>query len=252
MQINPEKLVLELDQWLQPNNFKDYCHNGLQVANSNKACQHVAAAVTASLAAINSAAAVNADVLLVHHGLFWVGDSMQITSMHYQRVKALIEHDIALITYHLPLDEHPEYGNNVLLGQALGIKSKMIDLGLAKPSLGRYADIKMSPEALETKLSEVMQKPIQHFAFGPEKIKRIAWCTGAAQDGLLQAKAIDADAYISGEVSERTYHQAKELGMHYFTVGHHASERFGVQALAQTIAEKFAIKQTYIEIFNPV
>ncbi len=253
MSINTTDLLQLLNSWLVPEQFKDYCHNGIQVSNSGRECLHLASAVTASKAAIDAAAEVNADVLLVHHGLFWQGDEFSINGLNYHRVKALMQNDIALLAYHLPLDEHLIHGNNVLLGRELGISSEQQhNLGLMQPSLGRYARHKFLADDLFGQLTNIMQRTPQHFAFGPAEIDCLAWCTGAAQDGILEAYKAGAKAYISGEVSERTFHSAKELGMHYFAVGHHASERFGVKSLAKAIAKNFAIKQTYIEIYNPV
>lgn len=246
-------LVKICDEWLQPANFKDYCVNGLQVSNSGAVGSTIASAVTASYDAISAAASHNAKILLVHHGIFWQGDELKVTGMFYNRLKLLMQNDMALIAYHLPLDEHNLYGNNVLLGEALGISAaEQQNLALMQPSLGRFADCNFEYPNLLDKLSLIMARAPQQMNFGPRKIRKIAWCTGAAQDGIIAAHKVGADTYISGEVSERTYHYAKELAMNYFCVGHHASERFGVKALGDTLAKKYCLNHEYIEIDNPV
>lgn len=253
MQVNALMLVEQANNWLQPQIYKDYCDNGLQVASINKSVRLIASAVTACQAAIQEAAAIGADALLVHHGLFWKGDSQTITGITFERVKSLIDNHIALIAYHLPLDEHKVFGNNAQLGFALGIDANLQhDLGIMQPSLGRFADFEIEFDILLAQLKKIMAQNVNCFDFGPSKIKRLAWCTGAAQDGIVQAYQQGADSYISGEVSERTFHYAKEFGMNYFCVGHHASERFGVQVLGDALASEFSIEHKYIEVFNPV
>ena len=249
---NLDQLLKIANSWLRPEEYNDYCVNGLQVENSGK-CSKIVAAVSASLSAIEAAAEVNADVLLVHHGVFWHKEPMSLANYTYKRVQALIKNDIALVAYHLPLDEHELYGNNFLLGQALGIDSdSQKHLMLMQPSLGRYADISIGAQDLRVNLERIMARESMHLAFGPEQIAKIAWCTGAAQDGIIAAYNIGAQAYISGEVSERTYHLAKELGLHYYAVGHHASERFGVKALAFALSDHLGIEHQYLELPNPI
>lgn len=241
-----------LDQILQPEKYSDYCYNGLQVENSGKV-NKIAAAVTASQEAIELAVKENVDLLIVHHGLFWKGDDLAVNGLNYKRLQALINNDIALIAYHLPLDEHNAHGNNVLMGQALGIPvSAQRDLGLMQPSLGRIANVNTNVSDLSKLLSDIMQQAPQHFAYGSDQVQVVAWCTGAAQDGILQAHKLGADTYISGEVNERSYHYARELGMHYFAAGHHASERFGVISVANAVAAEFNLPNVYLELANPV
>lgn len=241
-----------IDNMLEIKKYSDYCYNGMQVENSGNVFK-IASAVTASMDAINKAISLNANLLIVHHGLFWKGDALAIQGPTYKRLRGLLANDIALFAYHLPLDENKDHGNNALIGQALGIPAKQqFDLGLMQPSLGRYAHVNMDPAILERNLFSIMKQKPQHFDYGSSVIKTIAWCSGAAQDGILQAHKLGADAYISGEVSERTFHYAKELGIHYYAVGHHASERFGVISLATAVAKEFQLQHEYIELSNPV
>ena len=242
------ELTARLDAILNPSAYKDYAPNGLQVQGARDV-KRIATGVTASLALIEEAAAWGADALLVHHGWFWRGEDPRITGMRYGRIRRLIESGMHLIAYHLPLDDNAELGNNVLLGKALGLAAdrRFGDFGLSA-ALEAPVGVEQLSETLEGLLK---RKPL---VLGPtdRAVHRIGWCTGAAQDMLEEAAAAGCDAFISGEVSERTFHEACELGITYFGCGHHATERFGIQALGQWIAAEAGLEVRFIDIENPV
>lgn len=239
------KTVLAVDQ------FEDYCPNGLQV-EGKRDIKVLISGVTACQALLDAAIDAKADAVLVHHGYFWRGENPVITGMAKQRLQRLLQHDISLLAYHLPLDAHPVFGNNAQLARVLELDCSdqtrapqdLIFVGeLAQP---------LKPTAFAQYISQRLSREPLHIAAGPDKIQRVAWCTGAAQDFIQQAADLGVDAYISGEVSERTFHQAQELGIHYYACGHHATERYGVQALGDHLAKQFDIKHKFIDIPNPV
>jgi dinuclear metal center YbgI/SA1388 family protein len=253
MSANLSDLVSFLDNTLTPEMYRDYCPNGLQIEGRQQV-KKIVTGVTASQALIDKAIESNADLILVHHGFFWKGEDSRIQGMKKKRIKALLDNDISLMAYHLPLDAHPEFGNNARLAKLLGIE---VTGGLEPDNPRSVGNIgvlgaEMSAEAfadlLETKLD---RRPLV-VAGGDHKIKTIAWCTGGAQGYIDKAFALGADAYLSGEISEPTYHSAVENGIHYFAAGHHATERYGVQALGEQLTLQFDLQHQYVEIDNPV
>jgi dinuclear metal center YbgI/SA1388 family protein len=238
------------DQYLDAEQFSDYCPNGLQV-EANPEVEHLVCGVTASQALIEAAVELGADAILVHHGYFWKGEAQPITGIKGRRVAGLIRNNINLLAYHLPLDAHPEVGNNAQLarvmnwqvGERFGEQQLVVEVSPAQPQsldeLVRDIETRLDTRALA-------------IAAGEHRIERLAWCTGAAQGFIEQAAARGADAFVSGEVSEQTVHLARELGIHYIAAGHHATERYGVQALAAEIAARFGIRQQFVDIANPV
>lgn len=250
---NLNEIVTWCDTTLQAQQFKDYCPNGLQIEGKSEV-QHLVSCTTASLYAIEAALDLKADALIVHHGYFWKGEPSQLIGLKGKRIKQLMQADVSLIAYHLPLDAHTELGNNKALADLLGIKlTGALDLSERFPigNIGELAHA-ISPEEfallLETKLG---QKPL-HIASGKTKVQKIGFCTGGAQDFLYKAAALNCDAYLSGEVSERTYHEALEYGVDYYAAGHHATERYGIQRLAEAVATHFSLQHHYIELNNPV
>lgn len=246
-------LISWCNDTLQSHAFKDYCPNGLQV--EGKAQVHkIVTAVTASQAVIDATIAAQADALLVHHGYFWKGEPAPLTGMKGARIKKLMQHDISLIAYHLPLDAHPLLGNNAALADLLDIEiTGALDPSEAKPvgNIGRIAaalDILSFQQHLEQKL----QRKVLHLPGKTARIQKVGFCTGGAQDFLYKAAEQGCDAYISGEVSERTFHEAAELGVHYFACGHHATERGGVQRLGKALAKQFNLIENFIDFDNPV
>lgn len=248
------EIVEYLDNFLNVSLFRDYCPNGLQVEGCSE-INTLVSGVTASQALVDRATALNADAILVHHGYFWKGENETITGMKQRRIKALLQADINLLAYHLPLDSHSRLGNNAQLAQVLGIQSiDRFDHNGVKNLIWRgELEQEMRPDQLAGFLAERLGREPQHLpSLTPKAIRTVAWCTGGAQGYIEQAAELGVDAYISGEVSEQTFHQARELDIHYFAAGHHATERHGVKALGEHLAEKFAINVHFEDIENPV
>lgn len=242
-----------LQTTLKPQLFNDYCPNGLQV-QGKESVRRLVTGVTASQALIDAAIELQADAILVHHGYFWKGENACVVGMKKNRLKALLMNDISLLAYHLPLDAHHELGNNVQLAKKLG-------LGITEPlypenpkQVGNIAVLDEPMLAADfSRLCERVlgQKPI-HIAGENQFIKTIGFCTGAAQGFIEQAVIMGCDAYLSGEISEPTVHTARETGIHYFAAGHHATERYGVQAVGEFLADKLGIEHVFVDIANPV
>ena len=244
-----------LNSLLQPERFSDYCPNGLQVEGKQE-INKIATGVTASMALLEAALQANADAVLVHHGYFWRGESLPITGIKKRRIQFLLQHDINLFAYHLPLDAHETLGNNVMLAKQLGLtitskagtgktgEKEMLLLAELNPtqSLQTFANL------VEAKLA---RKP-QVIGDLAKTVKTIALCTGAAQGYIEQAVAANADVYVSGEISEQTVHVARESGMSYISAGHHATERYGIRELGEHLAQKFGLQHAFIDIDNPV
>ena len=252
--IQRKELLAYLHNYLKVNDFKDYCPNGLQVEGRAE-IKHIVAGVTASQSLIDKAIEQQADAILVHHGYFWKGEEAAIVGIKQKRIKALLQADINLLAYHLPLDAHTEVGNNVQLGQLLELADVSsqnlngVDDILWQGALKQSLSASELAQLLNNKLGrEALWLP----SLNNQPIKTLAWCSGGAQSYIEHAAALGVDAFISGEVSEQTTHQAKELDIHYFAAGHHATERYGVQALAAHLAEKFGISYQFIDIDNPV
>lgn len=235
------------DDYLSIDNFKDYCPNGLQVEGM-QTVRHLVTGVTASLALIDAAIRQDADAILVHHGYFWKGESEPLVGFKGNRIRRLMQNDISLLAYHLPLDAHPTIGNNAQLAKRMGWLTTGQDEMLW---LGEVADT-CSVDQILNELGENIDSNPLLIQGGDHPVRRIAWCTGAAQSYIEQAASHGVELFISGEISEHTVHFAREAGIHYIAAGHHATERYGVQALGDLIANRFSIKHTFIEIDNPV
>lgn len=238
------------NELLKINQFKDYCPNGLQVEGRSQV-KKIVSGVTACQALIDEAIQEQADLLLVHHGYFWRGEDASITGIKQRRIKVLLNNGVSLLAYHLPLDAHPELGNNANLAVKLGFQIEGV---LTSELIGNYGSLAqvVDVEGLAARISIALEREPLVIPAGPEKIKRVGWCTGAAQNYIDQAISLGLDAYISGEISEQTVHQARESGIHYFAAGHHATERYGVQSLGERLAQQFDISHQYIDIDNPV
>ncbi|MGN6086607.1 Nif3-like dinuclear metal center hexameric protein [Trinickia sp.] len=244
------ELELYLNDLLQIGRFKDYSPNGLQVEGRRR-IEKIATGVTASLAFLQAATEWGADAVLVHHGYFWRNEAPQITGRKYRRLKQLIDNEISLFAYHLPLDDHPEFGNNAQLGARLGL----------------IGDTRFGADALGWMTTLPMPVSLAHFAAQVEhtlgraplllgdaesELRRIAWCTGGAQSYFEAAIDAGADVYLTGEISEQITHIAAESGVAFLAAGHHATERYGVQALGAHLSERFDIEHLFIDIDNPV
>ena len=244
------ELETYLDQYLDTGRFRDYCPNGLQV-EGRATVNALVTGVTASLELIEQAIAAGADAMLVHHGYFWRGEDARITGVRRRRIALLMTHDISLFAYHLPLDAHPEVGNNIAL-------ARVLDFSVA----GRFGDQDLGfhgEAAGGLRLDALVQRIGERLSRNPlvigdpaRPVQRVAWCTGAAQGYLEDAVRLGVDVFISGEVSEQTVHLARESGVAFVSAGHHATERYGVQALGAHLADRFGISHQFIDVSNPV
>lgn len=242
------------DYTLNSKEFKDYAPNGLQI-EGHQEVKKILCAVTASLDAIEACIEQKADLLLVHHGYFWKGESPEITGMRGQRIRKLIQNNISLVGYHLPLDAHPTLGNNAAIADLLQLSNiTPLDYSERHP-IGNVGKLRepLSVEEFYAKLQDNINPQSIHLpATNQAIIQKVGFCTGAAQDYITKAASLECDAYISGEVSERTFYEARELNVHYFGCGHHATERYGVQRLGQALAKHFNIDYCFFEQNNPI
>ncbi|RJG02304.1 Nif3-like dinuclear metal center hexameric protein [Noviherbaspirillum sedimenti] len=249
--VDRNELDAFLAQTLNIARFRDYCPNGLQV-EGRAGIATIVSGVTASQALIEAAIQTGADAILVHHGYFWRGEDARIVGVKQRRIGSLLAHGINLFAYHLPLDMHPELGNNVQLASRLGLQADgrfgEDDLGW----LGRAAAGVDTVGALAGVVEAALGRAPQVIGDPAQALGRIGWCTGAAQNLLGDAIAAGATAYLSGEISEPTVHLARETGVAYLACGHHATERYGVQALGEHLAQRFGIAHYFIDIPNPV
>jgi dinuclear metal center YbgI/SA1388 family protein len=245
-----DELNRYLDGLLEVSRFRDYCPNGLQV-EGRREIRRVVSGVTASLELIERALAEGADALLVHHGYFWKGDDPCLTGARRARIALLVGHELNLFAYHLPLDAHAELGNNVQLGRRLGLVAT-----------GRFADqeiavcgsldapMRLDAFALHVK-HRLGREPLV-IGDPARSVRKIAWCTGAAQGFFEEAVKLGPDAYLSGEISEQQVHLARESGVAFVAAGHHATEKYGVQALGEHLAARFGLGHRFVDIPNPV
>lgn len=243
------ELASYLRDLLQTESFSDYCPNGLQVEGA-PSVKHIVSGVTASLALIEAARAQGADTLIVHHGYFWRGEDACVVGQKQRRLKALLAADMNLFAFHLPLDAHAQLGNNVQLALKLGLVTErlagdkeLVHIGKAQ-GLGTVGD-------LAAKVTTALARTPLLVGDAAMPLGTVAWCTGAAQSSIEAAHEAGASVYLSGEISEPTAHFAREMGMAYLACGHHATERYGVQALGAHLAAHFGLKHSFIDIDNP-
>lgn len=245
-------IVEALNRFLQPENFKDYAPNGLQVEGSLETSR-VVCGVSASQALIDRAIEVGAQTIIVHHGYFWKSENPCITGIKKNRIQKLLSHNINLVAYHLPLDAHESIGNNALLGKVLGVQESVPLEKTPLVRIGRFADPITSQELYGRITKALGREPSGVLLEDQTRlVQTIAWCTGAAQDFLETASQAGAQAYLSGEISERTVLESRELNLPYYCVGHHASETLGISALAHWLQEQFnELEVQFINIDNP-
>lgn len=250
--LSPTALADLLDDYLQVNAFDDYCPNGLQV-DAGAPIARIVTGVTACEALIDAAIAKDAQAILVHHGYFWKGEAAPLTGMKGTRVRKLMQHGISLLAYHLPLDAHRVVGNNVQLTRALGLTLVEPLYPTQKQPIGDIATLSapVTPAEFAATITHALEREPLHIASGRTTLQRIGICTGGAQDMIEQAAKMGCDAYLSGEISERTTHQARELGLDYFACGHHATERGGIQALGEYVRDTLGVAVTFVDIANP-
>lgn len=246
--------VFELDnyigQLLETARFRDYCPNGLQVEGRSRVVRLVTG-VTASMELLAGAAEAEADAVLVHHGYFWKGEAAQVTGIKRRRLGLLLTKEISLLAYHLPLDAHRELGNNAQLAEKLGF---VVDGWFGEQEIAAYGRLAQTQTLarLSGKIAAVLDRVPLTVGNPAADIRRIAWCSGGAQDLFEAAIALGVDAFVTGEVSERTIHLARESGVAFLAAGHHATERYGVQALGEHLAARFGLEHRFIDIANPV
>ena len=243
-----QELQIALDALLEPERFKDYCPNGLQVEGQIEV-RKIVSGVTASLALIEAAIAAQADTILVHHGLFWRGQDGRVTGWMRRRLGLLLAHNINLFAYHLPLDAHLEFGNNAQLGLRLGFQStgRFGEQDLGWMGITDFADA----QSLSNWTEMVLKRPVVLIPGRTTALRRVAWCSGGAQGYFEAAIAGGADAFITGEISEPQMHLARESGVAYLACGHHATERYGAPAVAAHMASRFGLQHDFIDIDNP-
>ncbi len=247
--IQRSELLAHFDAVLQPERFKDYGPNGLQV-EGKASVRHIVSGVTASRALIEAAIADHADAIVVHHGLFWRGMDGRITGWMKERIRLLLAHDINLLAYHLPLDAHPQWGNNAQLGMRLGVQ---MDATFGEQGLGMIGNASFADAAaLAAYVQQVLGRAVTCVSgAATQPIRRLAWCTGGAQGFFESALAAGADAYITGEISEPQAHLARETGTTFIAAGHHATERYGAPAVAAHVAQQLGLTHRFIDIDNP-
>ncbi len=244
-------VIAHLDEFLAVDKVRDYCPNGLQIESTTEV-NKIITGVSANIDLIDAAVSRGADTILVHHGFFWKGEEPTITGVKGGRIRSLIKNNLNLLVYHLPLDIHSGVGNNALLAKRLEVtveggfgRAGNIDLGI----YGRLAT-KLSAVDLQKKIASILGRKPEITGSSDKLISSVGICTGAAQDFIEEAALAGVDAFISGEISERTPHMAKELGISYFAAGHHATEKFGIQALGEYLAENFEVEVEFIDIEN--
>jgi dinuclear metal center YbgI/SA1388 family protein len=238
------------NELLAVDDFDDYCPNGLQVESGSEASR-LMTGVTACQALIDAARDWGADLLLVHHGFFWKGEPAPIRGIKGRRISSLIDGRISLLAYHLPLDAHPEFGNNSRLGERLGF-ARSVAADTSGLIWRTELPEPMSAGDLSARIERSLGRTPLHVAGHERPYRHIGWCTGAAQSYLERAASLGLDAFISGEISEQTVHMAREMGVDYFAAGHHATERYGVQALGRHLAQRFELEYRFVDIDNPV
>jgi dinuclear metal center YbgI/SA1388 family protein len=247
------ELVDYCDALLEAARFQDYCPNGLQVEGRGSVTK-IVTGVTASQALIDTAVSRGADLLLVHHGFFWKGENPCLIGMKQRRIKALLNQGISLLAYHLPLDAHPTLGNNAQLAARLGLQEEGRFGNGSGPDLACFGALRAPLAAADfgAHIEQALGRVPQWIPGTAEPIRRLGWCTGAAQSYLEDAARRGLDAFVSGEISEPTVHIAREYGIHYFAAGHHATERYGVQVLGEHLAAHFGVAHEFCDIDNPV
>lgn len=247
------ELIERLDALLDASRVKDYCPNGLQVEGRGEV-RRVLCGVTASQPLLDHAVAGGYDAVFVHHGYFWKGEDGRVNGIRRQRLKTLLANDISLIAYHLPLDLHPELGNNAQLGRLMGWRpdGRFADQELGWIGRPAESDAPESAEQLGRSIAARLGRDPLLVGDGARKVRRVAWCTGGAQAFFEQAIAAGADLYVSGEISEQTVHLARESGVPYIAAGHHATERYGARAIAAYLGDSLGLAADFIDLPNPV
>jgi dinuclear metal center YbgI/SA1388 family protein len=246
--------IAELDRLLEPGRFRDYCPNGLQVPGRAEVAR-IATGVSASAELFERASSERADLLIVHHGLFWGSGQMPIDARMKHRLKLLFDADMSLAAYHLPLDAHPEVGNNALIAQALGadaLEPFALHEGEPIGFVARFRGDGLDASALVARVAELTARTPLVFDAGPERVRGVAIVSGGSSDYLADAVAAGADAFLTGEPTERVMTEAREAGIHFVAAGHYATETFGVRRVGEHLSERFAVEHVFVDVPNPV
>jgi dinuclear metal center YbgI/SA1388 family protein len=235
---------------LEISRFRDYCPNGLQVEGRSEVLR-IASGVTASQNLLEAATAWKADAVLVHHGYFWRNEDQAITGIKKRRISHLLNQDMSLLAYHLPLDAHPELGNNAQLALRLGFE---MTGKFGEQDIAWHGNLKapQSLSQLAANVADKLQRTPLVIGDGNREVRKIAWCSGGAQGYFEQAVALGVDAFLTGEISEQNVHVAQETGVAFIAAGHHATERYGVQALGEHLAHQWKIEHQFFDMDNPV
>ncbi|MFT0849353.1 Nif3-like dinuclear metal center hexameric protein [Achromobacter sp. F4_2707] len=255
-QVSTRQLAEWLDDALQTQRFKDYCPNGLQVEGKDT-IRHIITGVTASQALLDAATQQNADAIMVHHGWFWKNENPVLRGAKRQRIATALQHNLNVFGFHLPLDAHPEWGNNAQLARRLGFEPELNDDGT--PVNFGPGDLVWRGRCQPCTLEELGRHIERTLGRRPlllgdpgKQIRTVAWCTGGAQNMMEAAIDCGVDAYITGEASEQNFHMAHESSTAFIAAGHHATERYGIQALGEAIAKQFGIRVDFLDLDNPV
>ena len=250
MSCSRHDLRVYLDTLLSPARYQDYCPNGLQVEGKAQ-IERLVTGVTACQALIDAAIAARADAILVHHGFFWRSEDPVVVGMKARRLRALMANEVSLFAYHLPLDCHPELGNNAQLGRLMGVP-QATPLDPADPSLPLFSGELAEPAPISSFAEHLsLQLGRELLVVGDGAVQKVAWCTGAGQNYIDKAADAGADLYVTGEVSEQTIHIARERGICFIAAGHHATERYGVQAVGARVAQALGCTHEFIDVDNP-
>ncbi len=230
--------------------FRDYCPNGMQVEGRPEV-KRIATGVTASQAVLEAATAWGADAIIVHHGYFWRSEDACVTGIKKRRIAHLLQHDVSLLAYHLPLDAHPEWGNNVQLGKRLNF----VEAGrFGEQDIACHGSLleKMSLANLKQSIAKTLGREPQIIGNLDSKVSKVAWCSGGGQGYFEQAVALGVDTFLTGEASEQCFHLAQETGVAFIAAGHHATERYGIQSLGEGLAARFGFEHHFFDQDNPI
>ncbi len=246
--------IADLDRLLEPSRFRDYCPNGLQVPGKAEVAK-IATGVSASAELFERAIAAQADLLIVHHGIFWGSRPAAIDAPMKRRLKLLFDADVSLAAYHLPLDAHPELGNNALIARALGADTLEPFAPHEGEPIGFLASFPgegIEASALFAQVATVTARAPLVFDAGPAQVRSLAIVSGGGSNYLGEAVAAGADAFLTGEPTERVMNEAQETSIHFIAAGHYATETFGVKRLGEYLSERFDLEHMFLDIPNPV
>ncbi|WP_205697032.1 Nif3-like dinuclear metal center hexameric protein [Conexibacter sp. SYSU D00693] len=251
-----QTVIAHLDELLESGAFSDYGPNGLQVpAREGKQVRTVVTGVSAHGPLVERAAAEGADLVVVHHGLFWRGQPLEVTPAMHRRLAPLLINDIALAAYHLPLDAHPEHGNNALLADALGLDGRAPFAAHGGRPLGVHGRLPgdgLGVQELLARVQEVCDHDVLHVPGGPDRVHTLGVVSGGASDDVFEAIELGLDAFLTGEPAERAYGAAVDGGIHFLAAGHHATETFGVRRLGELLEAEFGVRHVHVDIRNPI